>query len=71
MSCPHPPTHDDLPCPWPSCPEGTPQKTLVLLRGSEAVVTARRDVSLTVEADEGAELWHRRQTAAGWEWVKA
>jgi hypothetical protein len=71
MSCNHPRTSPELPCPWPACPEGTPQQTVVLLHGSEATVTARRDVNIKIESDEGAELYRRKQTGAGWEWEKA
>ena len=71
MSCPHPRADAELPCPWPDCAEGTPQQTLVILHGSEAAVTAVRDRSLKIEADEGAEMFRRRQTAGGWEWVRS
>lgn len=71
VSCSHPRADAELPCPWPQCDEGTPQQTLVILRGSEASVTAVRDRRLTIEADGGAEMYRRRQTPAGWEWVRS
>jgi len=71
MSCTHARTNDDLPCAWPSCPDGTPQETVVLMRGEEAVVTASRHHSLKIEADGGAEMYRRRQNAGGWEWIPA
>lgn len=70
MSCNHPRTLPELPCPWPNCTDGTPQKTLVLVEGNEAVVKARQHSSLRVEADGGVSMWRRRETCAGWEWQR-
>lgn len=71
MSCQHPSTQDELPCPWPGCPDGTPQQTIVLLRGDEGSIRARRHHSMTIESSGGAEMWRRREVAGGWEWVRA
>lgn len=71
MSCQHPNEHPELPCPWPECPEGTPQQAVILLAGSEAAVRARPGTSLEVSSDGGAQLWRRRRTAGGWEWSLA
>ena len=70
MICPHARANDELPCPWPDCPDGTPQQAVVLLRGEQAVVTAKQHHSMSVEADDGVELWRRRRTASGWEWIR-
>jgi hypothetical protein len=68
MTCEHPHPFE-LPCPWPECPAGTPQQAVALLRGSEGVVRGKSHVSLSIEADDGVELYRRRRTADGWEWV--
>ncbi len=71
MTCQHDRSRPDLPCPWPDCEEGTPQQGLVILKGDAGVVRGRPDAArLTIEAEEGVELWRRKRTTVGWEWER-
>jgi hypothetical protein len=69
-ACTHPRSNDELPCPWPDCPAGTPQKTIVLMRGDEGVLRARPQAHLEIAAEEGVELYHRARHADGWAWER-
>ena len=70
MSCTHGWTEDErgLPCPWPGCPEGTPQDQVAVLSGQEGVMRIHKPYRMEVEADEGVALYRRRRVGDGWTW---